>query len=95
MVVDTLLMVMVVNANQLCSADSILIYHVGSSIRNPIKFSNLHKFSYCYFTKNPYINKNGKAVQISKCKVLDTWAEFQRYMAIRYLLPLKDKLFYF
>ncbi|TXG73652.1 hypothetical protein EZV62_002231 [Acer yangbiense] len=89
MVVDTMLMVMVVNANQLCSADSILIYHVGSSVRNPIKFSNLHKFSYCYFTKNPYIDRNGKAVQISKGTVLTSWAKFQRYMAIRYLLPLK------
>ena len=89
MVVDTMLMVMVVNANQHCSADSILIYHVGSSMRNPIKFSNLHKFSYCYFTKNPYIDRNGKAVQISKGTVLTSWAKFQRYMAIRYLLPLK------
>ncbi|KAK1560780.1 hypothetical protein Q3G72_030850 [Acer saccharum] len=89
MVVDTMLMVMVVNANQICSADSILIYHVSSSMRNPIKFSNLHKFSYCYFTKNPYIDRNGKAVQISKGTVLTSWAKFQRYMAIRYLLPLK------
>ncbi|TXG73647.1 hypothetical protein EZV62_002226 [Acer yangbiense] len=89
MVVNVVISAMVANAkaNQY-SADPI-IYHVGSSMRNPIKISDLHEFLYTYFTKHPYIDNNGNKVQVSKGTVLDTWDKFQRYVAIRYLLPLK------
>ena len=89
MVVNVVISAMVVNAkaNQY-SADPI-IYHVGSSMRNPIKISDLHEFLYTYFNKHPYIDKNGNKVQVSKGTILDKWDKFQRYVAIRYLLPLK------
>ncbi|KAK2643603.1 hypothetical protein Ddye_025366 [Dipteronia dyeriana] len=37
----------------------------------------------------PFINKNGKALKVSKCTILDTSAKFRRYIAIKYALPLK------
>ncbi|KAH7561216.1 hypothetical protein JRO89_XS10G0193200 [Xanthoceras sorbifolium] len=87
MVVNVVILGMVANANNYSSHPK--IYHVGSSMRNPIKISHLHEFMFSYFTKHPYMDRNGKEVQVSKGTVLETWDKFQRYIAIRYLLPLK------
>ena len=89
MVVNVVISAMVANAkaNQY-SADPI-IYHVGSSMRNPIKISDFREFVYTYFTIHPYMDNNGNKVRVSNCTLLDTWDKFQRYVAIRYLLPLK------
>ncbi|RDX96591.1 putative fatty acyl-CoA reductase 4, partial [Mucuna pruriens] len=43
-----------------------LVYHIGSSSRNPFKLSNLVDVMYCYFTNNPLINKYGKPVVVAK-----------------------------
>ncbi|TXG48168.1 hypothetical protein EZV62_027462 [Acer yangbiense] len=89
MVVNVVISAMVANAKANQYSVDPIIYHVGSSMRNPIKISDLQEFLYTYFTKHPYIDNNGNKVQVSKSTVLDTWDKFQRYVAIRYLLPLK------
>lgn len=66
-----------------------VIYQVGSSIKNPIRYSNLQDYGFRYFTKNPWINKDGQAVKVGKITVLSTMDSFHRYMAFRYLLLLK------
>lgn len=65
------------------------IYHVGSSVKNPVKFTVLHEVGYHYFTKHPWINKDGEPVKVSHVKVLDSMASFKRYLTLHYLLPLK------
>ncbi|KAL5765522.1 hypothetical protein ACOSP7_016139 [Xanthoceras sorbifolium] len=87
MVVNAMLMGMAACGNQNSCEE--IIYHIGSSMRNPVTSSNIQEFSYHYFTKYPYINKNGKAAKVRKITVLDTSAKFRRYIAIRYVLPLK------
>ncbi|TXG73645.1 hypothetical protein EZV62_002224 [Acer yangbiense] len=87
MVVNAMITAMVTNTNQ-HSSDPI-IYQVGSSMRNAVKLSNISDFMYRYFTKSPPCNKNGKPIKVSYLIFLGTWAKFRRYMAIRYLLPLK------
>lgn len=86
MVVNSMIMAMVANAN---NPSSQKIYHVGSSLRNPIHFSQIHEFVFHYFTKNPYIDKYGNPVIVGKFKVLDSPANFHKYMAVRSVLPLK------
>lgn len=86
MVVNSMIMAMVANAN---NPSSQMIYHVGSSLRNPIHFFQIHEFAFHYFTKNPYIDKYGNPVIVGKVKVLDSPAKFHRYMAVRFVLPLK------
>ncbi|KAH9723834.1 putative fatty acyl-CoA reductase 4 [Citrus sinensis] len=85
-VVNSMIMAMVANAN---NPSSQMIYHVGSSLRNPIHFFQIHEFAFHYFTKNPYIDKYGNPVIVGKVKVLDSPAKFHRYMAVRFVLPLK------
>lgn len=85
MVVNAMIVAMVAHANQPCD----IIYHVGSSISNPVLFKDLQSFGLNYFSKNPWINKDGSPVIVGKVTVLSTMASFRRYMAIRYLIPLK------
>ncbi|KAL2989837.1 hypothetical protein AAZX31_11G161300 [Glycine max] len=71
------------------SLSKTLLYHIGSSLRNPFTISDLEDVAYQYFTKNPLINKNGKPVAISnKVTWISSMSSFERYMKIRYVLPL-------
>ncbi|XP_062090581.1 probable fatty acyl-CoA reductase 4 [Humulus lupulus] len=91
MLINAMIVAMVAHANQ-CFSKSTKnnnIYHVGSSLRNPISFSMLHQFSYSYFTKNPLISMDGKPIKITKGTVLSNMPTFRIYMLIRYLLPLQ------
>lgn len=86
MVVNAIAVAMVAHANR-PSDDA--IYQVGSSVRNPLTYSNLQDFGFDYFTENPWTGKDGKPIKVGKIKVLSSMANFHRYMAIRYLLLLK------
>lgn len=80
-----MLVTMVAHANQ----PSDRVYHVGSSVRNPLRYQNLHDYALGYFKAKPWINKDGTTVMVGKITVLTNMASFQRYIFIRYLLPLK------
>lgn len=79
---------MVAHSNE---PDCEVIYHVGSSFSNPVKYSQIKDFGRFYFTRTPWINKDGKAVKVGDVTVLSSMPSFRRYMAIRYLLPLKAR----
>ncbi|KDP34807.1 hypothetical protein JCGZ_10587 [Jatropha curcas] len=69
MVVNTIIAAMMVHANnQPCE----LVYHVGSSIGNPIRYSNFRDYLYFYFTSKPWILQNGKPVKVAKPTILIT-----------------------
>ncbi|KAL8193626.1 hypothetical protein R6Q57_026761 [Mikania cordata] len=86
MVVNAMIATMASHANQ---ASCEIVYHVGSSVSNPLKYKTIQKSGYDYFSKHPWINKDGKPVIVSKVKVLDSMASFQRYFSFHYLLPLQ------
>ncbi|RDX83898.1 putative fatty acyl-CoA reductase 4, partial [Mucuna pruriens] len=66
-----------------------LVYHIGSSSRNPFKFSNLVDVMYCYFTNNPLINKYGKPVVVTKKLTLSSTRanEFNQHKKCTNLIP--------
>ncbi|KAE8691708.1 Alcohol-forming fatty acyl-CoA reductase [Hibiscus syriacus] len=71
MVVNAMVVSMQVHyADLQCSRET--IYHVSSLFRNPMKVSDLRKFVHCYFTKNPWIDTNGKIVKVGKGTVFST-----------------------
>ncbi|KDP42371.1 hypothetical protein JCGZ_01947 [Jatropha curcas] len=86
MVVNAIIVAMVAHANE--PSDN-AIYQVGSSVRHPVRYSNLQDYGLSYFTRKPWIGKDGKPVKVGKVKVLETMNSFHRYMALRYLLLLK------
>ncbi|PON84334.1 Fatty acyl-CoA reductase [Trema orientale] len=84
-VVNAIIVAMAAHANQ----PSDRIYQVGSSMRNPLRYVDLQEFGFGYFSKKPWINKDGKPVKVAKVFVLSNMASFHRYMTFRYLLFLK------
>ncbi|KAJ6696904.1 hypothetical protein OIU85_003280 [Salix viminalis] len=87
MVINALIMAMVEYANR--STPSEIIYHVGSSLRNPFKFSKFQELGIRYFVQNPLIDKDGKPIKVGKVTTFSSMASFRIYMAIRYSLALK------
>ncbi|XP_071724542.1 fatty acyl-CoA reductase 3-like [Rutidosis leptorrhynchoides] len=86
MVVNAILVSMAAHAKKPCDN---VIYHIGSSLRKPMTNKDLKDVGYIYFTRKPWINKDGKPVIVGTVTVFDTMAKFRRYMAVRYLLLLK------
>ncbi|GLT48745.1 hypothetical protein SLA2020_223530 [Shorea laevis] len=85
MVVNAMIVAMVAHANQ--PSDD--IYQVGSSLSNPLRYGNLQDYGFRYFSAKPWINKEGKPVKVGKIRLLENMNSFHRYMAFRYLFPLK------
>ncbi|XP_052208742.1 fatty acyl-CoA reductase 3-like isoform X3 [Diospyros lotus] len=76
--------------NQAAAGDEeTIIYHVGSSVANPIRFTKLVDYAPHYFTKHPWIGKDGKPVKVGKLTMFNSMDSFRRYMTFRYVLPLK------
>ncbi|XP_022854799.1 alcohol-forming fatty acyl-CoA reductase-like [Olea europaea var. sylvestris] len=86
MVVNAMIAATVAHADE---PDTHIIYHVGSSMANPVSYSSLQDFGLHYFTKNPWNGEDGKPTIVVKAMQLSSMAIFQRYMKIRYLIPLK------
>lgn len=86
MVVNAMIVAMVAHAKQPSDAN---IYHVGSSLRNPVTLVSILDYGFVYFTKKPWINKQGKPIEVSKIILFSSIASFHGYMQICYLLPLK------
>ncbi|KAL5579886.1 hypothetical protein UlMin_012328 [Ulmus minor] len=86
-VVNAIAVAMAAHANQ--RNENITIYHVGSSVRNPIRYLELQDYGFNYFTNKPWIGKDGKPVKVGRVLILNNMASFRRYMTLRYLLVLK------
>lgn len=89
MVVNAMIAAMAAHANQ----PDETIYHVGSSVSNPLEIASLQDYGQRYFMKHPWIDKDGRAVIVGNVKVLNSMESFQRYLAIHYLLPLKVHIY--
>ncbi|KAG9155718.1 hypothetical protein Leryth_003981 [Lithospermum erythrorhizon] len=85
MVVNAILVAIVAHANQ----PGEHIYNIGSSVANPLEFSRVQDIGQTYFINHPWIGKDGKPVIVGKITVLNTMDSFQKYMELRYLIPLK------
>lgn len=85
MVVNAIVVAMVAHANQANES----VYHVGSSVSNPVEYASLQSYGLQYFSAHPWIDKNGNPIVVGKITVFNTMESFQRYMRLRYLLPLK------
>lgn len=85
-VVNAMMVAMAKHANQSIDDN---IYHVGSSVGNPVRYRNLKDYTFRYFTAKPCLDKEGKPIKVGTVTVLENMNSFQRYMFIRYMLPLK------
>ncbi|KAH7839037.1 hypothetical protein Vadar_034058 [Vaccinium darrowii] len=87
MVANSMLVAIAVSANQ---CRQIMIYHLGSSFRNPLRYQSIQLYGFPYFTKNPWIDRrSGNLVKVHKLRVFSNMASYRKYVTIHYLMPLK------
>ncbi|KAK3415644.1 hypothetical protein EUGRSUZ_H01619 [Eucalyptus grandis] len=77
MVVNTMIVAMAVHANQ---TNSNKIYHVGSSRKHPLTYSDLQDIVWSYFKDSPWINEDGKPVKVREPKVMGSMASFRKHV---------------
>ncbi|KAL4577049.1 hypothetical protein LXL04_013150 [Taraxacum kok-saghyz] len=72
MVVNAMIAAMAAHANQPYET----IYHVGSSVPNPLKYKEIQNAAYNYFCEHPLVNKGGMPVIVPEAKGLQVvnWA---------------------
>ncbi|KAK4482691.1 hypothetical protein RD792_009858 [Penstemon davidsonii] len=86
MVVNAMIVAVVAHADQ--TTDH-AIYHVGSSMANPVLYSSLQDYGLRYFTEQPWLNKDREPVIVRKCTKLSTETMVNIYISFHYLIPLK------
>ncbi|KAK1441622.1 hypothetical protein QVD17_07662 [Tagetes erecta] len=87
MVINSMLVAIVVHLNKPYSRT---IYHVASSKSNPLQISSIIRYVCDYFDDHPLMTRQGNAIRVTNnVNTLTSMSSFNRYMAIRYLIPLK------
>ncbi|RWV89596.1 hypothetical protein GW17_00048249 [Ensete ventricosum] len=84
MVVNAMMVTMAAHSNQ----RSEFIYHMSSSVRNPMTYSILEQSAYRYFLENPRVGKDGRIIKTRRVPVFRNMTGFRIYMTLRYKLPL-------
>ncbi|KAL3850182.1 hypothetical protein ACJIZ3_012064 [Penstemon smallii] len=85
MVVNSMLAAMATHSTQPYNSEFI-IYHIGSSLRNPIKYKDMHCLMLQYLKKNPLMFDNrGNPIMLSKLVTFNTMTKFRGYIATHYL----------
>ncbi|XP_022753766.1 alcohol-forming fatty acyl-CoA reductase-like [Durio zibethinus] len=87
MVINAMIVAMMAHTNQSCE----IVYHIGSSLRNPLKFLNVNDYSFRYFVKNPLIDMKGNLIEVGETTLLSSMNEFLLHMAFHYVLSQKGR----
>ncbi|XP_020552326.1 fatty acyl-CoA reductase 3-like isoform X2 [Sesamum indicum] len=67
-----------------------IIYHVGSSKRNPIYVGDVRSIMHQYLRKKPFLDNRGKPIRMgAELKLVSSMTSFHRHIKIRYLPFLK------
>ncbi|XP_030443898.2 probable fatty acyl-CoA reductase 4 [Syzygium oleosum] len=85
MVVNAMIVAMIVHANR----PSYMIYHVGSSMSNPLRYADFQSFILNYFTDNPLANEDGKPVKVGKLILVDGMESLRKHLTQHYTLRSK------
>ncbi|KAF6166004.1 hypothetical protein GIB67_012901 [Kingdonia uniflora] len=81
MVANAMVVVSVLHANQ----PSQYICHVSTSFRKPLKTLKLRDYRYEYFSRNSWINEQGKPIKVTMPVILSSMERFRVYISILYL----------
>lgn len=85
--INAMILAMVAHMNKPYSR---IIYHVGSSMSNPLSISSFRNCVIDYFIKHPLMSRQGSPIITTRnIKLLTSMNSFNRYVAIRYMIPLK------
>eukprot|EP01018_Ginkgo_biloba_P004768 Gb_08789 [translate_table: standard] len=86
--VDMVANAMISSIARHASESGLFVYHLASSVANPLSYNVAADSAYKYFMSHPCTAKNGKVVKVKKPHFLESMASFQRYMTLYYKIPL-------
>ncbi|XP_060173760.1 fatty acyl-CoA reductase 3-like [Lycium barbarum] len=88
MVVNSILAAALAHGNQ--HSQEVVVYHISSSSRDPLKISNIVLFSFHYFMQNPWVNKDGKTIKVrAPMRSFSSMASFSKHISTHYVPLLK------
>ncbi|WVZ65313.1 hypothetical protein U9M48_014698 [Paspalum notatum var. saurae] len=67
-----------------------LIYHIGSSMRNPLKIGELVHVMFRYFSEKPFVSAAGEVIKVKQPIVPASMSSFYEHMDVHYKVPLQD-----
>ncbi|CAN6466490.1 unnamed protein product [Victoria cruziana] len=56
------------------------VYHVASSVTNPLVFEDLAKMLYDHFSSNPYVDYKGRKIEVPEMKLYLSWDDFSSHI---------------
>eukprot|EP00253_Pinus_taeda_P031223 PITA_31223 len=69
--------------------NGLFVYHVASSVANPLRNSVAADEAYKYFSKHPCVGKDGNIIHVKQLRFLKSMSSFRQYMHRRYKAPLE------
>lgn len=85
MVINQMIVAMAAHAYQ----NGLFIYHVASSVANPLRNSVAMDEAYKYFAEHPCVGRDGNIIHVKELRLLKSMRSFRRYMHLHYKAPLK------
>ncbi|XP_015164953.1 fatty acyl-CoA reductase 1-like isoform X4 [Solanum tuberosum] len=86
MVVNSILATIVAHGNNK-SHQNHFIYNISSSKGNPLKLDDMKLYTFHYFTKNPWIDKDGNIIKVKEITIFSSMDSFKAHIS-RYYWPL-------
>lgn len=56
------------------------VYHISSSVTNPLVFGELSTLVFNHFTSSPYMDNRGRPISVTKMKFFDNMNEFSSHV---------------
>lgn len=85
MVVNAMIVVMAAHAYE----NGLFVYHVASSVANPLRHYVAADEAYKYFSTHPCVGKVGNIIHVKETRFLKSMSSFRRDMHRRYEPPLE------
>jgi len=88
MVANAMMAAMVAHSEEK-APEAVPVYHVTSSLRNPVAYSVLYESGRRHFYENPRVGKDGKVIPTREMRFFPTITQFHLYMMLTFKLPLE------
>ncbi|URE25038.1 fatty acyl-CoA reductase [Musa troglodytarum] len=85
MVVNAMMATMAAHSGQQAE----FIYHMGSSVRNPVTYDTLEHCHFRYFLANPRVGRDGSVMPMKRLRFIKSMVVFRVFMTLRYKLPFE------
>ncbi|URE35171.1 Male sterility protein [Musa troglodytarum] len=85
MVVNAMMATMAAHSGQPAE----LVYHMSSSVRNPVTYATLEHCGFRYFLANPRVGRDGSVMPTKRLRFIKSMVGFRVLMTLRYKLPLE------